>query len=162
MGVFWTRSWSQSISRTINILYISFDCLFLFHSSEQNVRLQPLNNTWIIHLISLWLKKTWMYIPQYNRKLNLVTYYLNVMTLFLWELALTPTQTKGEETHFDCNGYKYNEIRLTESCSLLAAQRYSIQNLLLRLEGEGANIGPAGHLPAYPTHFYFTPSNWLL
>lgn len=74
------------------------------------------------------------------------------MTLFLWELPLTPTQTKAEETHFDCNGYKYNEIRLTESCSLLAAQRYSIQNLLLRLEGEGANIGPAGHLPAYPKH----------
>lgn len=73
------------------------------------------------------------------------------MTLFLWELALTPTQTKAEETHFDCNGYKYNEIRLTESCSLLAAQRYSIQNLL-RLEREGANIGPVGHLLDYPKH----------
>lgn len=152
VGVFWTRSWSQSISCTINILYISFDCLFLFHSSEQNIFLQSLNNTWIIHLISQWLRKTWMYIPQHNRKLNLVTYYLNVMTLFLWELALTPTQTKAEETHFDCNGYKYNEIRLTESCSLPAAQRYSIQNLLPCLEGEGANIGPGGHLPAYPKH----------
>lgn len=72
------------------------------------------------------------------------------MTLFLWELALTPTQTKAEETHFDCNGYKYNEIRLTESCSLPAAQRHLIQNLLLCLDREGANVGPTGHLPAYP------------
>lgn len=62
------------------------------------------------------------------------------MTLFLWELVLTPTQTKAEETHFDCNGYKYNEIRLTESCSLLTAERYSVQNLLHCLEEEGANI----------------------
>lgn len=75
------------------------------------------------------------------------------MTLFLWELALTATQTKAEETHFDCNGYKYNEIRLTESCSLFAAQRYSIQNILLCLEREGANIGLTYqpiHLPAHP------------
>lgn len=62
------------------------------------------------------------------------------MTLFLWELVLTPTQTKAEETHFDCNGYKHNEIRLTESCSLLAAERYSVQNLFHCLEEKGANI----------------------
>lgn len=66
----------------------------------------------------LWFKKTWTYIPQDNRKLNLVTYYLNVMTLFLWDLLLNPTQTKAKETHFDCNGYRHNEIRLTESCSI--------------------------------------------
>lgn len=80
------------------------------------------------------------------------------MTLFLWELALTATQTKAEETHFDCNGYKYNEIRLTESCSLFAAQRYSIQNILLCLEREGANIGLTYqpiHLPAHPKILLF-------
>lgn len=53
-----------------------------------------LNKIWVIHLITPWLKQTWMWIPWHNRKLHFITHYFSVMTLFLWELVLKLTQTQ--------------------------------------------------------------------
>ena len=81
--------------------------------------LLSLNKIWVICLITLLLKQTWRWKFWYNRKRHLTPRDFNVMTLFLWELVLKLTQSYSEETHFDCNGYMCNEIRLTESCSFI-------------------------------------------
>lgn len=88
----------------------------------------------------LQFKKTWPCIAQDNRKLNLVTHYHNVMTLFLRELLLTPTQTKAKETHFDCNGYRHNEIRLTKSCSIFSQPNISRLKTLPLLGGGNSDV----------------------